>query len=300
MTEKKPPIIRMNGKKTKTSRNDDMKKNGMIHDEHASTLEESDKNERIPTFDRNHSIDENDRKYAAKIKRLQNVKPIIVAAVSAVVIGICLGIIMLNMFDGKGDGGNSEIGYTTTSNTDKNKQNSEQTLSSATLDPIHAFVLQAGVFSTEANASKWSKKYQKAGFPTTIWQRDDQFFLLAGIAETEEQADSLKANFADFDIYVKEWNTKETEKQFTQSGNEWILSFTDLWHESLKAISAHETVSAEAWQKLLDGYPKQAEKLSPFVEQLSDSYKKFAETSAANEQIFLIEQWRQFEMLVLN
>ncbi len=272
----------------------------MIHHEHASALEDSDKNERIPTFDRNHSLDEYDRKYAANIKKLGNVKPIIVAAVSAVVIGICLGIIMLNMFDGIDDGTNSEIEHTTASNTDTNTQDSEQTLSSITLQPIHAFVLQAGVFSTEANASQWSEKYQKAGFPTTIWQRDDQFFLLAGIAETKKQAESLKANFADFDIYVKEWNTKETEKQFTQPGNEWISSFAELWHESLKTISAQETVSAEAWQNLLDGYPKQAEKLSPFFEQISDSRKKFEGTNMANEQIFLIDQWRQFELHVLN
>lgn len=291
----------MNGKKSKVGQKVNRKKG--IHDEHASALENTDKDEQVPTFDRNHSIDDKyGKKYKKARKSLGRYKPIAIAAVSAVVIGIGLGIIMLKMFDGIGSEASGGLDKSTSAlNTDPSSiQGAGDSTKDATIEPISAFVLQAGVFSTKENAAAWSKKYQEAGYPTTTWQRDDQFFLIAAVAATNEAADALATEFTDFDIYVKEWETGKTDKQFSKEETEWVRTFTDLWQESLKTVSAKETFQAEPWNKVIGNAPKQAGNITPFLEQLTQSYQKLDKENATNQQHFLLEQWHQYEKLILN
>src|SRR5699024_3849241 len=70
---------------------------------------------------------------------------------------------------------------------DNNKQQEQK--EHYTLEPIHTYVLQGGVFSEKENAQQLAKKFQKNHINTIRWKRDQQFFLFAGIASTNEQAE---------------------------------------------------------------------------------------------------------------
>ncbi|GGB28193.1 hypothetical protein F3157_00790 [Virgibacillus dakarensis] len=303
MSKKKPIVIWMNGKKTKIGQ-DMTNEKRPFHDEQASALEDSEKNEQVPTFDRYHSLDDKYDHYGKAKKRTGNYKTIIISAVSAVLIGICLGIIMLHMFDGVGHEANSGMdnsGLADTSSVSNNTDDkSDQNGSSYSVEQLNAFVLQAGIFSSKENAAEWSGKFKNAGFPTVIWKRDGQFFLLAGIADTKEQADLFSAEFTDFEIYAKEWNTKKTEIKVTAKEHEWLQSFTDLWRDSVKKVGAGEALSADAWQKLVNGFPKKGEGIAPFHKQLTKSLQQMEEGNAVSGQVFLLEQWSQYEELILS
>lgn len=284
----------MNGKTANDNVNTSKNEARKSRNEHAAVMEESDHDERIPTFDRNHTL----QLYTKKRNRFTRYKSIIIAAVSAVVIGLCLGILMLNMFGGLGD---KIIGHTTdnsaTNATSGPKQAAEEKLTSIEMEPIGAFVLQAGVFSTEANASKWSGKFGKSGFSTMIWKRDHQFFLLAGVAETEQQADVLAAQFADFDIYVKEWSTNKGTKQLTKDGKKWLASVINTWHESLAKVSAQESISGEKWKDVIGQFPEQEKSLVNLYKQLKSSHQYLGKSNLNSDHVFLLELWKQLEKL---
>ncbi|WP_099158658.1 SPOR domain-containing protein [Virgibacillus ndiopensis] len=305
MKKKKPIILWINGKKTKINRNADKRDVYMYDREQAATIEDSsNKDNTIPTLARQHDYEINGYVGESMDKsRFSIYKPIIFATVSALVIGLCLGIIMLNMFVGIGKevSGTGNVPNQLLNNNENNSSASgnttESAVSNVTFEQINGYVLQAGVFSNETNANEWAKKYDKSGFGTMLWKRDGKYYLLAGLSSTKEhakeQAKSLKEK--DFEIYVKEWSTSEIQKSLTKEEGEWIHSFRDLWYESLMAVTGQEVISTDSWKSLLDRYPKQSDRLSSFFDVLKNSYKQFSEVNQQRAQIILLNQWKQYE-----
>lgn len=273
-----------------------------IRDEQASTIDNA-KSNSASAFDRHRPHSFQNKHGASKLfgkgmKSKINLKTIVTAIISAVVIGLCLGFIMLNMFDGIGHQASGEMGDDNLANTG-NANSSEAAgsgdTSSFSLEPLHAFVLQAGVFSGEENANKWAAKFEDANHPVMIWPRDDQFTLLAGIANSETEAKTLADSFSNATIYVKEWSTDEVSINVTSAEQKWLESFVSLWGDS---VNSQTELATDKWKKLIDDFPKQAPVIGSMKQPLTESFQMVTdENSTTTGQKFLLEQWLQYEKI---
>src|SRR5699024_11682113 len=77
---------------------------------------------------------------------------------------------------------------------------------------------------------------QTCALPILRWKRDQQFFLFAGIASTNEQAEQMTKTFVDrgLDVYVKEWSIPEIDLQVTEQEYDWLRAFQNQWEKTVK------------------------------------------------------------------
>lgn len=247
-------------------------------DEQAATLESS--NKPLGTLKRISNYTK-----VSKIGQNKNVlKPVMLAVISALVIGSFFGVILLRMFvtmDGTSElsmNTNPAAVITDEPAEDNNEAASEQDSHSVELAPISAFVLQAGIFSEVENAEAAAVNYEKADIPAMIWERDDQFFLFAGIANSAENAaqtaDELQTE--DLELYSKEWKTTAGEVSLTASEETWLNSYLEWWE---LALSSSGEASSQL-EQLTESIPEGTDQISPL-------YNKLADVNEINNKILL-------------
>jgi stage II sporulation protein B len=283
---KKKRNIHMNKKRPKLRINDlDVNRK---KDEQAATLESS--NKPLGTFKRlvNHSK-------LSKIGQDKNIlKPVMLAVISALIIGSLFGVIMLRMFvtmDSSPEmGGNTNPAAIGTEDAEKeNTENiSDQNAQIVEFEPITAYVLQAGIFTEIENAEDWAANYEAANIPTMVWQRDDQYFLFAGVANSAEEAAPAGEELGteELEIYSKEWSTPLIEIALTANEEEWLNSYLTFWHQALS--SAAEDINNQL-EQLIESFPDDADQLSPL-------YDKLTEINEINDTV-LLELWHIYETL---
>lgn len=246
-------------------------------------------------------IKSEERQYTKKTNRI---RPMIVASGSAVLIGVILGFIMLNMFTQLGEHPNQQgshvdaIGLANDSNGKEasDLQISETEKVTSTIEAINGFVLQAGVFSTRENAESWATNYEEHGFSTVIWERDQQFFLLIGFAQTEEQASELVAELEQYqlEVFVKAWATPDMEIQATELEIEWLSSLNSLWKDLIVSASAQGSIDTQEWKNLLVNIPDH-HTLDPFQNVLNVQIGQKDQLERSDMQQLILEIWHAYE-----
>lgn len=292
----KKPIIRMNGKKTKPNQEDAVAKfsHDQSNQEQAATIEDA--NDPIPTFARKpENMDP-----VNKSKKWRSLKPIVIAVVAAIITGSVLGFIMLNMFgsieDDLGKNGNEVATTGAASNDDGNKDSN----ASESQKSVDAFVTQGGVFSEKENADQWAKTFKQAGFPAIIWERESQYYLLTGIASTEEQAKQLATSMKEqeLDVFAKEWPTSDFEVEFTEKEIAWLGDFQAQWEDTLESVSKQEEISAKDWENLVEKQPQDSEKLSDLVEKVTALLTDMEQADEMEAQNLLLTILQQYDDLL--
>lgn len=251
---------------------------------------------------------ENDRDFPSSPKMkstlFNRIKPILIAVISAIVIGSLLGLFMLNMFKGI-DHEPSATGSVITDHADNERTNNNDHQNEnidVTIDEIKAFVLQAGVFKEIANAEQYEKVYEEAGLPSIIWKRENQFYLFVGISGTREKGKALQAHYENLevDLFVKEWISLDGKIELEQNEERWIKSFLALWNETLESLSKEDNVSFDQWESLLvdgdelDMFQDMSSNLKELLKQ--DSF----ESDLTKQQQFLLSSWNYLEQIILN
>lgn len=277
------------------------KKDIIVWDQFAKAIDKdsdsSKSKESIPTFTRNYEEDKGKSVFQL-IRKIKHFKPIILAVFSALFIGSVLGFFLLNLLTNINGDSNLVDKETTTNQAihyDKNDQPKDDQRQLFTLDGMNAQVLQVGVFSKKENAKEWLERFEEKGFPATIWERDDQFFLFAGVAHTTDVAHELMTDIKDkdFDVFVKEWTTKEIEVEVSKEDYEWLTSFQELWKKTLVS----DEINIDDWTNL----QKMSEKDSEDVTELKEDIKHLLEKNIKEEplrlQKYLLSIWNQFEGL---
>lgn len=268
-------------------------------DEQAATVEGAGKR-RIPVFMR---MLGSKKGIGKKGKGKRPVVPVLVAVFSAIMTGTVLGVIMLNMFvnmnEDSAQGTSSEVPALTGGDEASGVAAGEGT--SAAIEAIEAFVLQAGVFSGRENAEEWAGKFDAAGLPTVIWERDGKFFLLAGIGATEEQAKQSAAQLEtyEFDIFVKEWATAAQEVELTSTEQEWLQGFRESWETSLEGVGNEDVFTGAAWEELIETYPQDSERIAGLYEVTVDAQAAMQQASGLEAQKLLLQLWQQFEQTTM-
>ncbi|MFD1038624.1 hypothetical protein ACFQ3N_09490 [Virgibacillus byunsanensis] len=309
MDNRKPVIVWMNGKKTKLKRTntnnyllDELKHEQAATVDDADNIEEEDQ---IPVYTRQHTLN-SDENYSKKRKKFHNLKPIILAIMSAVVIGTFLGFLMINFFVGIDDSvsGSQNGGQpvSTVDDQDDSEDEDETTDNTAVKKAVPnmtAYVLQGGVYNQEENAMEVEKSFTEDGASTTIWKRDESYYLFVGIASTKEQAQKIAENYnnEDLEVYVKEWNSDEFELELTNAESDWIRSVYSHWNDSLQSVSEKEDIQVEKWNSILDSYPGETETLSLFFEGVKNLTDQMENADGTKMQHILLQIWHELDKL---
>ncbi|WP_067727275.1 SPOR domain-containing protein [Oceanobacillus damuensis] len=271
MEKNKAVLVEKNGKQLKYKLQDRTNRHSP-DEEFAAALEESD--ESIPVLSGVNKYNASKKK---KKSRIYFSKPMLFAILSAIIVGTVMGFAMLRIFvdvEAESDGQplNNQPPITAA-----NENASAEKASPFSMDPLEAYILQAGVFSEKENAEKWAAEYTDKGIETIIWNRDNQFYLLAGIAPTKEKAvyiaDELKTGNS-IDLFVKEWSTIAGEAPLNVEEQEWVGHFQDVWKDSLSNMNEGQSNSIDNWSNLMDRKPNQSDILAPLVTSIGDSSRE--------------------------
>ncbi|MFC0299880.1 hypothetical protein ACFFIS_03440 [Virgibacillus soli] len=235
MKEKRSIVVKLNEhtQKDHTSR------------EHAAALESIENQQRseeeIPSFYRNYT----DFQYNKEKKRRDvpvMIKKFFVASISAIIIGSLFGIIMLKMFSNLDNQQTSEPQYSNQYNSTSGDMESDAedkqrgAKEKYTLQPLQMFVLQGGLFSEQVNAESGAEQFLKVGHAGVVWEREGQYFLFVGLAETEQQAKTLVKSMQDesFETFVKPLQVDEITIELSKAEHTWYTKFHTLWQQMLK------------------------------------------------------------------
>jgi len=294
---KQPITVRLNGKKTnknKRNKSDEPTEFQSVDREQAATIENAD--EPIPTFARK-SDNTNPLNEKSKWSAF---KPVVISVSAAIFIGSILGFIMLNMFGNINDLSNHENNPEATNAVAADEGTEKNSNASDEQKAITAYVLQGGVFSEKANADQWAESFKQAGFPVMIWEREDQYYLLTGIADTEEQAKKIATSIKEknMDVFAKEWRTSPTDAALNKEEAAWLNAFEKQWQDTLKSVSKQEGILASGWEQLIKDQPENSKKLSGFIEKITTFLPEMKKADEKKEQNILLTIWQQYEALL--
>lgn len=207
----------------------------------------------------------NKPKKITKITPFMNrtVKKIIFAVCSSLFIGTIFGIIILQMSKQEEPNDTTLLNISTNGN-----QEQEEEKQIKQLDAIYLYVVQAGVFSEKENAEQWGTKYKNLRFPAFSWQRNNEYYVLTGIASTEQIASQYakEMDSQGLDVYVKEWEISEVKQQVTEVDYQLLHSFVEQWRDALHTFE-NDGKSDKEWSNVF----KQ-------TNELSDPFQQFHET----------------------
>lgn len=228
--------------------------------------------------------------------------PFLAATFIAIFIGLFLGFMMLNMFAKKDNITNDRDPQTLAASKDEDVNEQSENKNITTLKQVKAFVIQLGVFSEQKNADTWAKTYEQAGVPSTIFQRDNQYFLFTGVANSEEKAKEFAADLSkqEIEVYVKEWITNQKEIELTDEESKWIQSFQKQWQATLSSLSKQEGILLNDWKVLIENDPQNSEKITLLVEEIQPIFDDEVET----EDVYslhnkLLNIWKNYEEIFI-
>ncbi|WP_077327232.1 SPOR domain-containing protein [Virgibacillus siamensis] len=304
MGKDKPIIVWMNGKKTRMNRNDDSLKkqsDSQLHQKYAAAaFEDTDDEEQIPALVRRHDTKDGDS--FRPTGKFNVFKPLLIAILSALLIGTVMGVFMLNMFVDIDDSlaqQNNGIATSSIDGENTDKEDNENTPGiSGTVAPIQAFVLQAGVFSGEQNASEMADSFKNAGFSAMLWQKDNQFYVFAGVASSEAEAKKLANQFskADLDVYVKAWSTESFQLKMNGDAEKWMQQFQKQWQQAVGSLSSGESISMEDWNQLVEADLETTTEVGVFADQLDKELSAVSD-NYWNKNIAMLQLWKDLSDL---
>lgn len=250
------------------------------------------------------------RKYKQTIKTFTNsrnsqsrvLKSQIVAISFACIIGISLGIIVLNMITNIDDYVHDDSMETSLQNGRENEQTTEGTneQQSVTLNEIDAYVLQGGVFSSKENAESSATLFEDSKLEPIIWEKDDHYHILLGVTKTKDQAKALMNDLDEneFDLFIKSWTTDDIELHLTEDEHMWLKSFINLWDETLTAVSQQETIQADEWEQLITDIPNDVSVLDDFIVYVQEVIEEdINNVDHLTAQHMLLKMWKAYETL---
>ena len=335
--------IRINGEHTYLDR-DELDKDEQVHeeiqvahDEQASAIEDwmeeqekkkqkqEKKQNRKPLSGMNLSVLE--RAYPLKRKKLSfpsTWKHLVMAGLSAVFVGIILGFVMLRLFSGleAQQTPNSEATPASTSVTGNQATTNSKPAASVqkqmySLPTMKAFVVQAGIFSTKDKATAWQSDLAAEGITSYIWERENQFYLFAGVAPSKQEGEKiatyLKAQ--GFDTFVKDWSVTGQEVKVAQSEGQWIEKGMNYWStflapvasqiDSGKGDTGNIVTQITDWKKSIPGEAtEKTAVLSNSMNQLHTSSQRFQSSKSTSSlwemQRDLLKIWFSYEQFMKN
>lgn len=226
-------------------------------------------------------------------------KPMLVASVSAIAIGIVLGAIMLNLFTSIENEQNVMKSAALQTDDNTNKEGAEDSNTLASIDAMEGYVIQGGVFQEEGNAKAWQKTFKEAGVETLIWKKSNQYYLLAGLDATKENAKDRVAEIKalGLDAFSKQWTTEAVQVELDQVEKEWLLTFQENWSETVETIDGGLEERMDAWDTLLE---KDALNSTSYSRLQNETKELLDQIQDKDASVILLKLWKLFDETIKN
>ncbi|MFS0751304.1 hypothetical protein [Oceanobacillus sp. 1P07AA] len=289
MEKKKPILVEKNGKKwTYKLPTEEFSSSP----EESAAAQENHEQDKLPVLT---ALKKSKKGFSNKQKQKSfQLKPLFMAVISAVIIGSILGFTLIRMFVQVDSPSSTNGSVPTAGGVNGTEPSLAMSEESYQLEPLHSYIIQVGIFSEEANAAEWQKNYTELDIKTIIWEREDQYFLLAGVAPTKELGQSIAESISqqgNVDLYVKEWSTTEGEADLTKEEVQWIDSLHSFWQTELtNQLNATDPITSDKIQPLIENVPKETHAINKLVETLN-------ETSGEPSSQQLLRLMHEYEML---
>ncbi|MGM8213001.1 SPOR domain-containing protein [Virgibacillus sp. W0430] len=231
------------------------------------------------------------------------IKPIFLAVISAVAIGIVLGSIMLNLFTTvKNDSeppGTSPASIQTTEENDEEESKTNRASDhrkETEIKSMQAYVIQGGVFKEQPNAEEWLHTFQTEGHNGVIWNRDDEFYVILGLFTTKEKASRqvIKIKEQGLDAFVKQWTTDSVRVNLNEEEEQLVLQFQEIWLHFMKALETHQ-LNESSWEDKLNKLALEKESFIQLHKKTSDLLQDLNQKSAKEVQFALLKAWHHFD-----
>lgn len=238
-------------------------------------------------------------------------KSIVFSVVFAVLLGTAFGFLMLKLVNSQYPTTPASPG-TANSTTSENSSSSGKAVSGksgavmADIQPVTAYVVQGGVFSTSDAAKGPADNLKGQGVPSVMVEMNGKDYLFMGVAESIDSARQLAGFYKGKginDVYAKSLELAEkklsgltdTEKSFLESS---LTIYQDLSKVTASAICANtfpDGVLKNANEQLnrTAQKPLKNEKINAMKEDLSKAYSKIKtyQTSEANKDLSDAQQY---------
>ncbi|MGD9677324.1 MAG: SPOR domain-containing protein [Vulcanibacillus sp.] len=157
--------------------------------------------------------------------------------IGAIVTGVLLGYIVLNLFVGNNQ---QEPLIIVPSNNSQivNYNDNIQTIAGQVIHEQRTYLIQAGVFSNISGAEAIVKKQKDLG-RTAVIKQDNSYYVFVGISNSKEQANLLKELlvFEDADLYTKEYIISSREFNMEDSTFTIFYNFINKGQELVSILS---------------------------------------------------------------
>ncbi|TSB46236.1 SPOR domain-containing protein [Alkalicoccobacillus porphyridii] len=197
------------------------------------------------------------------------------AAVSAVCIGVSLGVVMLSFFTGGVDEPvlqpAVEVGTTVVPEDEP-------------VSEFQIFVLQAGAFSTQEAGLQVSETIKQEGYAVIMDDDNETHYLYVGVASSKNQAEQLAAEFKEdgLDVYVKEYVVTKADEE-DSTAFEWLNSAENSLMSVIHAttLASLDSSGEENLEVITDELTELESKREASMEGESDELKAIAQTLIA-------------------
>ncbi|WLV23688.1 hypothetical protein QR721_08520 [Aciduricibacillus chroicocephali] len=223
------------------------------------------------------------KKVPGKRSKLQ---VLLVTTVSAIVLGVLIGTVMLKLLT-VFETDEAAVTVSGHANAAMNKKS----------ELLSAYVLQGGVFTKKKNADEWLAKYEKAGVPAVLWQRDGSYYLFAGAAPAEKQAaeQAKLIEKAKLDIYIKEWTAPIAKGELKDNEKKWLSEFSTVWNRTLQKTG--ETHSASEWNSLIKSAPAKSTACQNLAKGIEANLDKLKAGDSNTVRQALLNIWKSAEKI---
>lgn len=227
-----------------------------------------------------------------------HIKRLVVTIGVAAAIGLLLGLIMLNVFT-QIDKNGEKYSLSASKIEESKKKNNKEVATGHELTTLHAYVIQAGVFTEQDNINEWESFYKEAGFLPVIWKRDEMYYLFVSLASSENAAKEIAENMGKqgFDVYVKEWQTASREVAIGEDDLRWLEKFHTLWQTSVKDGDNKSEQLLNDWHNLIQVKNIQADSIVKFEQEIAHLISQF-EKGDRDFQSVLLAIWNEYDQLL--
>lgn len=218
-------------------------------------------------------------------------KSFILSAVTAIVIGTGLGLLMMNMFidlDPEAFSASENESNHTVAIANEAVSNTENKQIRLQIPALQAYVIQAGVFSTEDNAKNfYDSQLASFNLPYSIWQQEDKFYIFVHAAGTEGSSKDFHQNQLESNenFYSgKLWSTNAVSVDVDEVSSDWMAAFPEVF---MNTLAEGNTV---AWEKWLKEKPENtSENLEDFI---TNSQAVLEKNSEVEKSVQILEAWK--------
>lgn len=234
-----------------------------------------------------------------KMKRNTNTyKNLIIAIVTAIMIGSIFGFVMLSIFGSVNSETTKSASNPTVSLKSESKENPGAVNDGETIPALTAFILQNGVFTDKTNAESMLAELKSNNIKAMIWENEKEYIVMMGMDPTYDGALEQVKGFKKkkVDIFIKEWETPSIALELSSEELTWLASFQKLLSTSIEDLGEEKVPVSDEWGKLAKTKPDKMSKHND----LFDSVQLMAEKTMNYEEasLQLLTIWYEFDQLL--